>query len=329
MRYIISGILGLALALNSWARVHPEPTIQQDNSTRPLHRATPHEGSATRLAKSIGIAVDSSVNGIVIAEVYVNMPAYSAGLCKGDKLIAVNNKPATSLIVARALTQNIKSPYVMVDVVRQDMRISRRVEVSDGLPQTIGAYKDGATLSLAFSTLSSNTLEQLEQLSASFPAHSIDTVILDLTSTANGPVEVAQQIAQTLFGSRQRTASSMKIIVLQHNPASPAQATLARVLSQRQDAEVWGASESTSQPADMSGAQMFSSQMSKRNLMEEPRMSAAPVQWNMADFRERFPLPDPRAQHHPMVSAYASVAPLVWGIHGEAYAAMQRVRATI
>ncbi|MBM4178089.1 MAG: PDZ domain-containing protein [Ignavibacteria bacterium] len=329
MRYVISGILGLVLALNSWARVHPEPAIQQDNSSRPLHRATPHEGNYARLTKAIGVAVDSTANGIVIAEVFVNMPAYSAGLCKGDKLIAVNNKPVTTLLVARTLTQNIKSPFVMVDVIRRDMRISRHVEVADGVPQTIGAYKDGATLSLAFHALSSSTLEQLEQLAATFPSNTIDTVILNLSSSATGPVEIAQQIAQTLVGSHKDAAATMKIIVLQHDASSIAQSALARIIVQQQGAEVWGATASAPQSMDMSGAQTRSSGAAIHRLNEERSMDAAPMQWNMAAFRERYPVPNERAQQHPMLLAHASVAPLAWGIHGDAYTAIQKVRSAL
>lgn len=328
MRFFIGGILGLISAVSVWASESPRSWGQSD-SIKTLHQAsTPHEQDA-RFTRAIGITLDSTSNGIIISEVFLGMPAYSAGLCKGDKLLAVNHRPIASLINAISLTQNIKADFVMVDVQRNDMRICRRVGVQDGRPQFIGAYQDGRTLSLAISLFANNSAEQFSDIVKHYSPSELDTVILDLRTNAGGSRYEAQKIARLLGGSQNRRDQDIKIIVLQSETAPAAVSALAEMLIQQREAEVWGKSPHASTAPDVSGPNAAQTASMQPELPVTATASSAPVQWNMADFRERHPIPSSKAQQHPMMLAHNNIAPLVWGINGNAFAAMNLVRASL
>ena len=328
MRFFIGGILGLVSVLSAWASESPRPWGQPD-TVKTLNQASmPHEHDA-RFTRAIGITLDSTTNGIIISEVFVGMPAYSAGLCKGDRLLAINHRPIASLISAIALTQNIKADHVMLDVQRNDMRICRRVGVQDGRPQFIGVYRDGRTLSLAISLFASNSAEQFTDIVKHYSPSDLDTIILDMRANAGGSRYEAQKIARLLGGSQNRRDQDVKIILLQSEIAPSAVSALADMLVQQRDAEVWGKSPRATTAPDMSGPSVAYSGSLQPELPELATPASAPVQWNMADFRERHPVPSTKAQLHPMMMAHNGIAPLVWGINGNAFAAMNLVRSSL
>ncbi len=327
MRFFIGGILGLFSALSVWASESPRYWGQSD-SMKTLNQAAKANEQDARFTRAIGIILDSTNNGIIISEVFLDMPAYSAGLCKGDKLLAINHRPIASLITAVALTQNIKADFVMVDVQRNDMRICRRVEVQDGRPQFIGAYRDGRTLSLAVSLFANNTAEQFTDIVKHYSPSELDTLILDLRTTVGGSRHEAQKIARLLGGSQNRRDHDIKIIVLQNEFAPSAVSALAEMLTHQREAEVWGKTPRTSIAPDVSGPNAETTESTQPELPVVAAASSAPVQWNIADFRERHPVPSAKAQQHPMMLAHNNIAPLVWGINGNAFAAMNLVRAT-
>jgi len=327
MRFFIRGILGLISAVSVWASESPYQWGQPD-SIKTLNQASlPHHGDA-RFTRAIGVSLDSSTHGIIISEVFLGMPAYSAGLCKGDKLIAINHRPIASLIAAIALTQNIKADFVMIDVQRKDMRICRRVEVQDGRAQFIGAYQDGRTLSLAISQFATNSAEQFSDIVKHYSPSDLDTVILDLRNNAGGSHYEAQKIARLLGGSENRRDQDIKIIVLQNEFAPSAVSALAEMLGQQREAEVWGKTPRASIAPDVSGPKVEMTERMQPDLPVVVAASSAPVQWNIADFRERHPVPSITAQQHPMILAHNNIASLVWGINGNAFAAMNLVRSS-
>jgi len=327
MRFFIGGILGLLGAISAWATESPRSWGLPD-SMKTLNQASmPHDNDA-RFTRAIGISLDSAYNGIVITEVFLGMPAFSAGLCKGDKLVAINNRPIATLLSAIAQTQNIKADFIMIDVERKDMRICRRVEVQDGRPQFIGSYKDGRTLSLAISVFGNNAAEQVSEIVKLYAPSDLDTVIFDLRDNEGGSRYEAQKIARLLGGSQNRSDHNVKFIVLQREQSSSAVSALADMLVQQHEAEVWGKTAGASTAPDVRGPNATMRGTMLPNLPALESASAAPVQWNMADFRERHPLPTIQAQEHPMMMEHNNIAPLVWGINGNAFAALDLVRST-
>lgn len=314
MRYFIIAVLGLAFLLGtSEAQQHdrPQVSISVNNDVY--------------LTRSIGVAFDSTDNGIVITEVFLHMPAYSAGLCKGDRLLAINQKPVSSLSAARRLTQNVTAPALMVDVQRRDMRVCRRVEVADGRPQCIGAYQDGRTIAFAVSQFSNGASEQFVDIASRYVPTDIDTIVVDMRENAGGLSVEAQKIARILSGSRAKDA---KIIVLQSPLASEAAREMADLLVRQREAEVWGTSRAASTILDASGSHTVGMYQAQRAVAMPAynRLSSAPVQWNMAAFRKLYPQPARDAAAHQMLALNSGVAPLAWGINGNAWAALETVR---
>ena len=300
MRYVITGILGLVLGISTLAaQTSSTPLDARDNNTSSIH---PMHHDAARLSRAIGVVLDSTASGIIITNVFVSMPAFEAGICRGDVLLSINKQPVTSLQQAVQQTQRVSVDVVMLDVQRRDMRICRRVDVRDGRAQHIGAYKDGRTLALAISRFADGTSDELLDLTKRFTPSDLDTVILDMRATAGGSRYEAQKIARMLSGSQNRGGSEFKVIILHEGTSPSAVHALSDMLIQQRDAEIW--------KADLSD------------------MDTAPVHWNMADFRERYPEPSPTAMQHPLLMAHNNAAPIAWGINGNAWAAMERVRGT-
>jgi hypothetical protein len=325
MRYVITGIIGLVLSFSTaGAQTSRTPLEARDNNTSPA--AT--QLDATMLRRSIGVVLDSSEGGIVITNVYVSMPAYNAGLCKGDRLLSINRRPVTSLRQAVEQTQNIPMNVIMLDVQRRDMRICRRVDVRDGRPQHIGSYKDGRTLALAITRFADGTSDELFDLTKRFTPGDLDTVILDMRNNSGGSRYEAQKIARMLSGSQHSGRNDLKVIILRESTSSSAVDALADIMVQQRDAEIWASGLNTTMHIDPSISGIADQQQQK--MRELPTlasdMESAPVHWNMADFRERYPEPSPAATMHPLMMAHTNAPPIAWGINGNAWAAMERVR---
>jgi len=323
MRYVIIGIIGLVLSLSTGAaQTSRTPLEVRDNST-----AT--QLNTTVLRRSIGVVLDSSEAGIVITNVYVSMPAFRAGLCKGDRLLSINKRPVTSLRQAVEQTQNIPMNVIMLDVQRRDMRICRRVDVRDGRPQHIGSYHDGRTLALAISRFADGSADEILDLTKRFTHGDLDTVILDMRNNAGGSRYEAQKIGRMLSGSQHSGRSDLKVIILRESTSSSAVDALADIMVQERDAEIWASGLNTTIHIDANISGIADQQQKMRELSTPTsEMESAPVQWNMADFRERFPEPSPAAMRHPLLVAHTNAPQIAWGINGNAFAAMERVRGT-
>ncbi len=328
MRYVITGIIGLVLSFNTGAAQTSRTPLEERDSNTPT--VTAGRQDAALLRRSIGVVLDSSEGGIVITNVYVSMPAYHAGLCKGDKLLSINQRPVTTLRQAVEQTQNIPTNVIMLDVQRRDMRICRRVDVRDGRPQHIGSYKDGRTLALAINRFADGASDELLDLTDRFTPSDLDTMILDMRGNEGGSRYEAQKIAQILSGSQARGRNEFTMIILREDIAPSAVHALSSSLVQERNAEVWKAGPTADSPMDP--VQNDLAGQFKQPLRELPasvsEMESAPVHWNMADFRERYPEPSPSALRHPMLMAHTNAAPIAWGINGSAWAAMERVRGT-
>lgn len=327
MRYFISGMLSLAWAVSAFASQPPTIRTEQDERSTLQRVSMDHEHDA-KLSRALGIRLDSTTNGIIITEVFVAMPAYSAGLCKGDKLVAINHRPVSTLNAAVQQTQNVKSSYVMVDVQRKDMRICRRVEVQDGHAQYVGSYRQGRTIALAINRFGPGVSDQFMEIVKVFSPSDIDTMIIDLRDNTGGSRYEAQTIARLLGGSQNRHEQNLHVIILQQPTASSASNALADILVQQRDAEVWGKAPSTTIFNEASGSSDVQQQL-RPQLPESLSVAEAPVQWNMAAFRERHPYPNDMASHHQMMVSNKGLAPIVWGINGNAYAALELVRSVL
>lgn len=328
MRYFIGGIIGLACAASAIASQPPaERGVQDERSI--LHRVSMAHDHDSKLTRALGVRLDSTTNGIIISEVFVSMPAYSAGLCKGDKLLAINHRPVSSLAAAVQQTQNISADHVMLDVQRKDMRICRRVEVQDGHAQYIGSFKHNRTLALSISQFAPETSEQLMEIFKLYSPSDIDTMILDLRDNRGGSRYEAQSIARLLGGSQDRNRPALKMIILQSDIETSAAQSLADMLVQQRDADIWGRSASASIMNDVSG-QPIARDLPASHIPEvAPAATEAPVQWNMAAFRESYPTPTTAAAAHPMIAHSQDIAPIVWGINGNAYAALTLVKSVL
>lgn len=317
MRYFIIAVLGLAFSLGTAAaQQHDRPQV-----------SIPSDADVY-FTRSIGVAFDSTENGIVISEVYLHMPAYSAGLCKGDRLLAINHKPVTSMSAAQRLTQNIAAPSIMVDFQRRDMRVCRRVNVADGRPQHVGSFKDGRSVAFAIGQFANGTSEQFMDVASTYSPNDIDTIILDMRETAGGVSDEAQKIARMLSGSRSYDAQDVKVIVLQSPMASEVAREMADLLVKQRDAEVWGVARNASIINDASGIRAVGLYQARRAVAMPAytHLSTAPVQWNMAAFRKLYPQPERNAAAHQMLALNSGVAPLAWGINGNAWTALETVR---
>lgn len=328
MRYFISGILSFAWAVSAFASQPPTIRSEQDERST-LQRVSMDHDLDAKLSRALGIRLDSTTNGIIITEVFVAMPAYSAGLCKGDRLLAVNHRPVSTLNGAVQQTQNIKNNHVMVDVQRNDMRICRRVDVQDGQAQYVGSYKHGRTLALAISRFGPGVSDQFMEIAKLYTPSDIDTMIIDLRDNAGGSRYEAQTIARLLGGTQNRHERSLNVIILQQATAPSAANALADMLVQQRDAEVWGKAPNTGSFNEASGATNGKEHPMLPQLSEGVAAAEAPVQWNMASFREQYPYPDGMASNHQMMVMHKGLAPIVWGINGTAFSALQLVRSVL
>ncbi len=328
MRYFISGMLSFAWAVSAFASQPPTIRSEQDERSTLQRVSMDHEHDA-KLSRALGIRLDSTSNGIIISEVFVTMPAYSAGLCRGDKLLAINHRPVSTLNAAVQQTQNIKNNYVMVDVQRKDMRICRRVEVQDGHAQYVGSYKHGRTLALAINQFGPGVSDQFMEIARVYTPSDIDTMIIDLRSNTGGSRYEAQTIARLLGGSQSRHEQNLHVIILQQPTAPSAVHALADMLVQQREAEVWGKAANTSVFNEASGASDGQLRTMLPHLTEDVAVSEAPVQWNIASFRKQYPHPNGMASNHQMMVANKGLAPIVWGINGNAFAALQLVKSVL
>lgn len=334
MRRIIAGILGLILITGGLAgQTGPKKTFR--NAETALTGQNERSGvTAPTLIRALGITLEQSSQGIVISEVYTTMPAYEAGLCRGDILLAVDQTPITSLDQAMDMTRNIPTAYVMVDVQRRDMRMSRRVEVADGQAQTMGFARDGQVVSISFVNLRAEALQQLQSSLQALLRESIEVLVVDLRNSPQGTLPEVQAAARALEGfvkTQSAQSQSVRLLVLRSDAINSPTGPLAMMLAEACDAAIV-------RPSSAVFMQRESGRTSNRDdgpTLQTASLSAnrdamqAPVHWNIADFRSRFPFPDQRAMKHPMMISSSGLASIVWGINGSAWEALNIARALI
>lgn len=290
-----------------------------------VHKPTATEQYENRLVRALGIECESRPEGIVITDVYVTMPAYAAGLCSGDVLLAIDKTPITTQQQAIERTRNIRAAFVMVDLLRRDMRISRRVEVADGRRQLLGVARTDDAAALSFRSLGASVLAELAQVGSTLQRNAPKCLVVDLrqTSTEGGSGTSVQEIEQSLRKIID-AVPDLQLIVLRSDALDGPARELASVLLASSGARVHNAS---------SGAFMRRDAGRAGRADRAPGLAApfpagtsaiptAPVQWNMADFRSHYPVPDPAAMMHPMMSEHAGMAPLAWGLNGTAWEAL-------
>jgi hypothetical protein len=279
------------------------------------------------IIQPLGFAVDSTPQGLVITEVFVQLPAYNAGICRGDRLISMDHKLITTVSQAKEALKTSTNADVMVDVLRGDMRICRRVERSDGPIRQVGTAVEGRLGCVAFQGFTTGTPEELDQQLIRVLQRLPDTIIVDLRNNPDGSVIVADQVARSITSSIQQHSQPVRIILLRHHGASDASHVLSRNLVQHCSAEIVmpmsnegrnrsAASLPTHAPWTLSdvGSQ----------LVRQP--AHAPIHWNMAEFRHRYPEPSGEAIHHGLFVAHPDIAPIAWGINGVAWDGLNIVR---
>jgi hypothetical protein len=209
------------------------------------------------------------------------------------------------------------------------MRICRRVEVSDGYSNNIGMHKDRGMLAFSFSSFADGTADALRDLAQQYVPASIDTIILDMRNCSGGSYIEAQKVARLLNSSQSSNSEQAKIIILARGSSDQLQTNLSSILERERNAEVWH-SVADGHNATESMDPLYGTVKKAVTLRasSSPAMEVAPVHWNMADFRERYPEPIEAARTHPMLLAHASIAPLAWGINGNAWDAVGRIRGT-
>ncbi|MBU3679028.1 MAG: PDZ domain-containing protein [Candidatus Kapabacteria bacterium] len=332
MRSFIGGIVGLALATSGLFAQTTSSAGQQNSENilaGPSARPSAHKSTLTR---ALGIIVDSSDAGVVITEVSATMPAYEAGLCRGDILLAVDRRPVTSVAQATALTRNLAVAYVMVDFQRRDMRISRRVYVADGRRETIGTARDGRAAAIALRQVSSETIEEVEAFANNATQRATDTIIIDLRGNPEGSHtlsrDVAQRIARLGSQSEQRNGNGRQLIVLTAQTPSEIARVMTSILADEGLAEVITevATSMISRDIGQSAVTGPVASFTRREVTRSSAAAQAPVYWSMAQFRERYPQPQRQAMLHPMMAAMPAAASIAWGLNGQAWDALESVR---
>ncbi|HBB26717.1 MAG TPA: hypothetical protein DCZ59_10665 [Bacteroidetes bacterium] len=283
------------------------------------------EQNDNRLVRALGIECEARPEGIVITDVYVTMPAYSAGLCIGDILLAIDQRPITTQQQANDRTRNIRAAHVMVDLQRRDMRISRRVEVADGHRQMLGFASNDDVVALSFRSLDASVLSELAQVGFTLQRNAPKCLVVDLrrvaaASDAAGSVQEIEQTLRKIIGAD----PDLQLIVLRSDVLDGPARELASVLLASSGARMHNASGGTfirrdvGRPGRSDGARAAAALPA----VSPSATPVAPVQWNMADFRSHYPAPDPVAMMHPMMSEHAGMAPIAWGLNGTAWEAL-------
>lgn len=335
MRAFIGGIagsiIGLALTTSGLA-AQTQTTSQQDSDNTLAGPSTAPAAWESKLTRALGIIVDSSDAGIVITEISATMPAYEAGLCRGDILLSVDRRPVTTVAQATALTRNLASAYVMVDLQRRDMRISRRVYVADGRRETIGSARDGSAAAISLRQVLPGTIEEVEAFANDVAQRATDTIIIDLRSNPEGSKLISRDVALRIarLGSQptQNNSNGRQLIVLTaHTPGEITRA-MTSILADEGLADVITEMSASMINRDFGQTAIAgpATAYTRREVIRTSAIEKAPVYWSMAQFRERYPQPQRQAMLHPMMEAMPAAAPLAWGIHGQAWDALERVR---
>lgn len=332
MRSFIRGILTIVLAtIGAAAQTGPQ---QQQRDLPGINAGPSRMPDETTLVRSLGIVLTSSPEGVVITEVFVSMPAYAAGLCAGDVLTAVNRQPVTSVEQAIDLTRNIPARYVMVELQRRDMHISRKVDVADGWAGGIGHARDGNTVAVTFRHLGTAAMNETSALVTALVAEVPDTMILDLRNDPQGSAHAAREVARalgTIMHASNHGHDQMQLVLLRPDDLNSVATELADALTRDGKTIVLSVTNAPMlrriAPNSGVGGTMIS--LHNRPVAVSSYTAQAPVYWNMAEFRSRYPAPDRQALQHPMMSYAPGIAPLAWGINGTAWEALNIARSLL
>lgn len=283
------------------------------------------EQNENRLMRALGIECEARPEGVVITDVYVTMPAYAAGLCSGDILLAIDQVPITTQQQAIERTRNIKAAHVMVDLRRRDMRISRRVEVADGRRQLLGFASNDDAAALSFRSLGASVLSELAQVRSTLQRNAPKCLVVDLRQTSAGSgsagsVQEIQQALRTIIDA----VPDLQLIVLRSDLLDGPARELASVLLASSGARMHNAGSGAfiRRDAGRPGRPDPARVGAAPSASGTSAMLTAPVLWNMADFRSHYPVPDAVAMMHPMMSEHAAMAPIAWGLNGTAWQAL-------
>lgn len=334
MRSFIRGILTIVLAAIGVA-AQTGPQQQQQERDLPGSTVGPTRTSDEPVqVRSLGIVLTPSPEGIVISEVFVSMPAYAAGLCVGDLLMAVNRQPVTSVEQAVELTRNIPEPYVMVELQRRDMHISRRVDVADGLAGSIGLARDGTTVAVTFRRLGTAAISEIKALATALAAEVPDTMILDLRNDPDGSAHAAQEVVRALESIIEASRSQhdqIQLVLLRPDDLNASANVLADALTNNGQTIVLSVTNAPMLRRDARNSVVGATMVSHPNrpALVSALRDQAPVYWNMAEFRSRYPAPDRHALQHPMLAYAPGIAPLAWGINGTAWEALNIARSML
>lgn len=334
MRSFISGILTIVLVTIGVA-AQTGPQQLQHQYDIPGGNAGPSRTSdEPMLVRSLGIVLTPSPEGIVISEVFVSMPAYAAGLCAGDILLAVNSLPVTSVEQAIELTRNIPARNVMVDLQRRDMHISRRVDVADGRANNIGLARDGNTVAVTFRRLGTAATNEINAIARVLSTDVPDTMILDLRNDPEGSTNAAQEIARILaavMDAPRNQRDQMRLVLLRPDDLNSVATALADALTRDGKAIILPVTNAPMIRRDARSTPVGNTMMSipNRQAWLAAFTTQAPVYWNMAEFRTLYPAPDRKALQHPMMAHAPGIAPLAWGINGTAWEALNIARSML
>ncbi|MEY3386816.1 MAG: hypothetical protein RIR53_1627 [Bacteroidota bacterium] len=320
MRRIIIGVLGLFL---------PFQFLTAQPRTGPV--AGPECGDAP-LRRALGLLFDSTSQGIVVVEVFENMPAYAAGICRGDILLAIDHQPILSLMQAVRQTHDIKAEFVMLDVQRRDMHICRRIGVHDGAPMQAACIRSGGAMAIAIRRVDHTLPEHLAKVLKHSSSHSVDTMIMDLRRWRSNQSEADVRPIELLLALLRRDVDkAVHVVILPPVDQADPSWRMAQRLAEQCAAELWDepVDAQTSQVAAPTFGFVYGNTGQRRAPAMVPSVQQAPVHWNMADFRTRFPVPSDRAMSHPMMSQHSGMAPIAWGLAGDAWNAIEHVRRRI
>lgn len=324
---LMHGLAYLCLATVFLSAQH-NPSLQHEHDRLVTGRPDETLPPEAIVLQPLGIAIDSSSQGLIITEVFVEMSAYRAGLCRGDKLMAMDHRPITTRAQALEEMRHLHSAFVMVDVLRGDMRICRRVERSIGPIRQVGTAIAGRVGCLAFQGFSTSTPHEFVQQLQRMLQRSPDTVIIDLRNNPNGNLMAADQVARSLVSAIEQHAQPLRIILVQNHGGTELATALSRKLVQLCSAEII-----IPLAAEGSSRSTASVQTNRRwtlsDMQSRPELPGAhaPTGWNMAEFRHRYPEPSTQAMRHPLLLEHPDVAPIAWGINGVAWDGLNIVRA--
>ncbi len=334
MHTFICGILAIVFAAVAvLAQTGPQQQRHHHDLTGGNDGA-PGTSDEPMLVRSLGIVLTSSPEGIVISEVLVSMPAFAAGLCVGDILQAVNRQPVTSVEQAIDMTRNIQDRFVMVELQRRDMHISRRVDVADGHAESIGMARDGNTVAVTFRRLASAGTNQIRAFARALATEVPDTLVLDLRNNPAGSADAAQQIARalsSLLSTSRNEHGAMQLVLLRPDELNAVATGLADALNRDGTSIILTATNAPLIRRDASGSQAGNTPLvhQDRPFRSVSITAQAPVHWSIAEFRALYPAPDRKAMQHPLMAYAPGIAPLAWGINGTAWEALNIARSML